>query len=599
MLIQKNGLNGKMLLLAIGSLACSGTLPALKDPENQGRWSKACTTGPDAVVPGFLVNMGPTGSRGVLKERSFVVKHIFKDSPSFGILELDDEVYGANGKKFSEHTFGGNKHGIEGPIQDLGLAIEDSEGEDGVLELMVSRGDDKLELKVQLEALGRFEDSFPIDCKKTEILKARAYQYLIDNPGEIDSQARCVATLALLSSDDKKVFQEGKKMALDWNKPYNETTWSWHLGFQGIALAEYHLLTGDRKVLRTLESTMDLLREAQWQTPINHYKAEKMKNPVEQSVLDEHQARYEGGFGHAPYSVIVNRGGGGYGPMQWPTCLALMTWTLGKECGIEVTHPGIEKGFQFLNYGTTDAGKIAYGGEFTLNNGPVDSEQWKKSQQNKFSHKSGLGYLVHMLASQRSESESGSDESMKLHLSNIDAAYKDMPDGHACAMMGMTWGLAGVYASDDTKLQEKISNYYKAWLNMSRCHGSDSYVILPGRDYADSSYYRKNIRNHTTAAVAFIYSYSTPKCRIQGHTGGEIKETESKGLLTDTNEGELRVFHNADRSGSFEGRLVAFDHRLGLVRVRLKKNGRINDLDFSSLSEEDRNYLIKHAEKTQ
>ena len=44
------------------------------------------------------------------------------------------------------------------------------------------------------------------------------------------------------------------------NKPYNDETWSWHLGFQGITLAEYNLLTGDRSVLGTLQSTMDLLR---------------------------------------------------------------------------------------------------------------------------------------------------------------------------------------------------------------------------------------------------------------------------------------------------------------------------------------------------
>lgn len=61
-------------------------------------------------------------------------------------------------------------------------------------------------------------------------------------------------------------------------------------------------------------------------------------------------------------------------------------------------------------------------------------------------------------------------------------------------------------------------DYYKAWINLARCHGSDSYVIIPARDYADSSYYRKNIRNHTTAAVALLYSFSTPILRVQGAT---------------------------------------------------------------------------------
>ena len=387
----------------------------------------------------------------------------------------------------------------------------------------------------------------------------------------------------MISSDDSKVKKAGEELALDWNRPYGEAAWAWHLGFQGIALSEYHLLTGDRKVLKTLEESFELMEKAQWRAPIHHWKREKMRNPVSQELLDEHQARYEGGFGHAPYDVIRARGGGGYGPMQWPTCLALMTWQLAGQCGLEFDYEAQERSYRFLDYGTTVAGRVAYGGEFTLNNGPVDSEQWKQNGRHSYSHKSGLAYLVYRLSPGREESE----DKMKLHLANINESYRDMPDGHACAMMGMTWGLAGVYASDDEKLKKKITDYYKAWFNMTRCHGSDSYVILPGRDYADSSYYRKNIRNHTTAAMSFIYSFSSPKLRIHGVESNEeeVKESESE-----ADQYPVRKFTNADGTKSFEGNLVAFDHRSGLVRVRLK-SGKTADLEFDALSKEDQDYL--------
>ncbi|MFK7849501.1 MAG: DUF6288 domain-containing protein [Akkermansiaceae bacterium] len=572
-------------------LASSGTVLGIKDADNQGRWEQPCKEGPDAEVPGFLVNMGPTGARGILKERSYVVKHIFKKSPAVDVLELEDEVYGANGKRFGEHQFGGRPNGLEGPLQDLGLAIEDSEGEDGVLQLMVKRGGETIEVDVQLEVLGRFSDTFPVDCKKTELLKARAYEYLMDNPGGVSSQGRSVWTLALLSSDDSKVFRAGKEMAKDWNKKYDGSTWSWHLGFQAITLSEYHLLTGDRSVLKTLEDTLQLLNDSQWKGEIHHWKSEQVKN-TPQDILDKHQALYAGGFGHAPYPVIVERGGGGYGPMQWPTCLALMSWQLGKQCGIETDQETIDRSFQFLDHGTKESGSIAYGGEFTLNNGPVDWENWKSSTRHGGSHKSGLGYLVHHLSPERDESK----KMKKTHLENIDAAYKDMADGHADALMGLTWGWAGTYASDDKKLKKKVSDHYKAWLNMARCHGSDSYVILPARDYADTAYYRGNIRNHTTAAVAFLYSYSTPKLRIQGVTGDSSASTQSGSGLADLGYGEKRTFYNTDRTKSFEGRLVAFDPRVGLVRVR-QENGRMIDFEFDKLSDDDKKYLLEEGSK--
>ena len=498
---------------------------AIRDETNQKRWDKPHDN-PAAIdkeVPGFLVNMGPTGARGILTKNSFIIKYIFPSSPASAVLRIDDEVLGANNKVFSSHTFGGGSNGIEGPIQDLGLAIEDSEGTDGKLRLSVLRDGKKIPIVVQLEKLGRFADTFPFNCAKTEILKERAYKWLMKSPGEgLQSQGRCIETLAMLSSDDPKVLEAGEKLALEWNQAPDPNSWTWHLGFQGIVLSEYYLLTKDKSVLKTLGEVMDLLRADQWKIPSHREKIDRTKYDFDEEAWARHAALYEGGFGHTPF--IDAAGSNGYGPMQRPTMLAIMTWQLGKQCGIEVKHEGPEKAFQFLEYGTTESGSVAYGGEFTLNAGLVDPVEWKKDTRNASSHKSGMAYLAYMLTPERADSK----EMMKLHLKNIGACYRDMADGHACPLIGLAWGWVGVFASDDRKLKKEVFDYYKAWLNMSRCDGSDSYVMLPGRNYADDSYYCDPLRNHMTATVAMLYSFSTPKLRVQGVTPDQKQATNKK-----------------------------------------------------------------------
>ena len=45
--------------------------------------------------------------------------------------------------------------------------------------------------------------------------------------------------------------------------------------------------------------------------------------------------------------------------------LALMTWQLADECGVSADPYVAKRSYRFLDYGTTHAGKVAYGGEFT------------------------------------------------------------------------------------------------------------------------------------------------------------------------------------------------------------------------------------------
>ena len=150
----------RAILLSAGMiLLASLEVQGIRDKDNQGRWEKRVQNGPDAEVPGFLVNLGPTGARAVLTEKTFVVKHVFKGSPAYERLRINDVITGAFGKPFASHTFGGAPHGYEGPIMDLGDAIERAEGKDGRLILNVARGAPMEEVTIPLEAIGTFSCS--------------------------------------------------------------------------------------------------------------------------------------------------------------------------------------------------------------------------------------------------------------------------------------------------------------------------------------------------------------------------------------------------------------------------------------------------------
>jgi len=221
-------------LATLGMLAVvllpTSPLEAIKDKTNQGRWTKPTVNNlPDKEVPGFLVNLGPTGARAILTETTFIVKHVFKGSPADGRLRPEDLITGVFGKPFSSHTFGGSPHGYEGPIMDLGLGIEKAEGKDGKLILNVSRGRETLEVKIDLEALGSFSATFPMQCRKSELVRARALKYLADSTDAQavwQAHAKSAVTLALLSSDLPQQQALGRKMALGWNGVPGPGTWT-------------------------------------------------------------------------------------------------------------------------------------------------------------------------------------------------------------------------------------------------------------------------------------------------------------------------------------------------------------------------------------
>lgn len=460
------------------------------EENNRGRWNEPTKEGPDKEVPGYLVNLGPTGARGIMESKSFTVKYIFKGSPAEGVLQIDDVITGVNGKAFEvEHRFGHHLTrmrefpdiGYEGPIMDFGNAIEDSEGKDGKLTLSIKRGKKLLDIVIQLEPIGRFSETYPRQCKKSVLLAKRSTDYLSNHPFINDEQchAKCLSGLALLAAGKT---DEVKRLVYSWNTIPQKGIWVWPASYQCILLSEYYLATKDEVVLETIQGLAAVLESGQVEDMANY--ADRIHGKMGNVG---HKFR-TGGLGH-------NTNVGGYGTMNITTALGITAWQLAKKCGSKVDQNKIDMAYDYLKKSTTKDGFIGY---------HTDACAYSPSGRQ------GLAIIAHKLGE---DSEANRDY-IKLAAKGLTSSNKYINDCHADSVLGVSCALIGVNVSGDEKAIREMMDYNKAWLNMARCHDG-SYVALPGRDMYDKGYYMSS-RLHLTATMALVFSIEQPKLLIQG-----------------------------------------------------------------------------------
>jgi C-terminal processing protease CtpA/Prc len=113
---------------------------------------------------GVFFNLGPTGIRALLTDKDgkiliggegiqYLVKYVFPDSPANGKVLPGDIITGVNGKPFkTPYLFGyWAGTGYEGPLMDVGRAIEESETKrDGKLTFSINRNGKHLAVDVQM-----------------------------------------------------------------------------------------------------------------------------------------------------------------------------------------------------------------------------------------------------------------------------------------------------------------------------------------------------------------------------------------------------------------------------------------------------------------
>ena len=259
-------MNCKLVLLIVLGLIGLSSVAIANDDGKKNKVAVPDFTKGGRIPAGHdhLWNLGPTGALGWIftddystaKARQILIKQVAKNSPAQGVLQNGDVVLGIGDKKFQYD-----------PRVEFGKAIGEAEASrPGNLELMVWRSGKVKQLKIRLEVLGRYSETAPFNCKKSDRIfqKGCLAQARMLNSGRPGN--RIVASygaLALLASGRKEFLPVVKKevaRAAKYSDPKGKNLCSWFYGPTNLLLAEYTLATRDRQFLPSMRRmTMEIV----------------------------------------------------------------------------------------------------------------------------------------------------------------------------------------------------------------------------------------------------------------------------------------------------------------------------------------------------
>lgn len=210
----------------------------------------------------------------------------------------------------------------------LGNIITEAEATDGKVRLMVADkpGRQAREVVVSIPVLGKYSRTWPLDCEKSDKI-VRGFAEYLKKDGSNEGFAG-MGMLFLLSTGDDSDLPTVRK----WARAHNGSlTYSWHIGYGGLALCEYYLRTGDEQVLPAIQKITD--------------KAIEMEN--------------FGGWGGRGAMAGVNYGGGG-GHVNAGGALVPAFLFLAKECGAKMPDESLRRiARHWLRW--SGRGNVAYG----------------------------------------------------------------------------------------------------------------------------------------------------------------------------------------------------------------------------------------------
>ena len=297
--------------------------------------------------PGLLHHFGPTGFFAKAYSDHLVVEKVAEGSPADGKLQVGDHILAIDDKPITGNIF-------ELFTQCIDKAESKQGG--GILKLNIKRPGaegtvgETLTVELQLQVMGAYSRTTPLDCPKTDAIIARTAEKLLKagKMGRLN-----IGLLGLLATGEKKYIDYVGKVlhGAAFAKPdvqlsphSSYVNWPW--SYQTIALCEYYLLTGDEYVLPAIKTYAVTIAEGQDAAGLwNH----RMANP-------------SANFGKMHARLY------GYGAINQPSIKLFIALILAEKCGIK--HPevrgAIERSHRFYS-NFIGKGALPYG-----NHGPVE-----------------------------------------------------------------------------------------------------------------------------------------------------------------------------------------------------------------------------------
>lgn len=461
-------------------------------------WAQRAGGGPDAVVPGWFYNLGPTGLRVRLLADApchLRVDYVFANTPAAGLLEPGDVITGAGGKAFTvphQNGYGEAVFGPTGPILDFARALEQSQATKGSADELVvtrTRGGHSDDVTLRLPRQGSFAANYPADCPRSARIRDQLLDWLLTQQGEDGSWGGpphdLFAPLALLARGkpaDLAAVRKNAHFQADRTRAVDDSLSliNWYYTTAGIVLAEFQLATGEAWVRPELDEIRTFLLSSQYTNEKQIVRGTHDLPTATRTAI--------GGFGHNP-------GHEGYGPIQMLTGMGALAWALMRECGVDVDPARHRLAYDFLSRGMGKNGYVWYADEVASDDGWADLGRTGAAS---------IAFRMSPFA------DSDHAERARRAAACIGAHPRSYPDTHGSPPMGMAF--AALAAWHEPAAFRALMDDNRWWFTLAQC-ADGTFHYQPNRDNAG---YGEDSRLSVSAVTAFVFALPLRTLRISG-----------------------------------------------------------------------------------